>query len=73
MFNLDSPAVASGDRIHLNNIRAKDRNAFDTLDEEVQCLMDFCPWTPTTLDQLLAHEITLSYSVQDSLLLDGQV
>ena len=51
-------------RIHLNNIKEEDRTRFDTFDDEVDCLVDFCPWTPNNLDQVLEHKIDLSINFQ---------
>ena len=31
---------------HLNNITPSQRLKYDTFNEEINCLIDFCPWTP---------------------------
>ena len=54
----------------LNNISPEERDRHDTLDEELNCFIDYCPWVPTgvNLDEVkisptnkLANKLKLEY------------
>ena len=45
----------------LNDISRADRINFDTIDDELNCLYEFCPWTPD--DTIKGTKLIFTYLV----------
>ena len=48
---------------HLNSISPRQRRTFDTFNDEINCIIDFCPWTPE-IDMEALKERSVKASVR---------
>ena len=48
---------------HLNSISPRQRRTFDTFNDEINCIIDFCPWTPE-IDMEALKERSVNASVR---------